>query len=108
MAGSVGPYGAMLHDGSEYTGIYPPNVTHELLREWHRPRLDALLEAGADLLAFETIPCSMEALALISLLKEYPQARAWLSFSVRVLCCSFFYFYLLEMVLRHSIHIVGN
>ena len=30
IAGSVGPYGACLHDGSEYTGnyidIYPPEV----------------------------------------------------------------------------------
>jgi len=56
VAGSVGPYGACLHDRSEYTGSYVDHVTPEELKAWHRPRMAALLEAGAHLLAIETIP----------------------------------------------------
>ena len=36
VAGSVGPYGACLHDGSEYTGSYINSVSVEELKEWHR------------------------------------------------------------------------
>jgi homocysteine S-methyltransferase len=41
------------------------------------------VEAGCDLLAFETIPSIKEASALIDLLAEYPNTSAWLSFSCR-------------------------
>lgn len=81
VAASIGPYGAFLADGSEYKGGYRLSVG-ELIK-WHRPRLEALLEAGPDLLAFETIPCPEEAEALVRLLDEFPEARAWLSFSCR-------------------------
>ncbi|XP_043273880.1 homocysteine S-methyltransferase-like [Venturia canescens] len=81
VAGSCGPYGATLHDGSEYTGAYCEKVSKEFLMSWHRPRIEALLNAGVDLLAIETIPCEKEAAALVDLLKEYPHAKAWLSFS---------------------------
>lgn len=30
MAGSVGPYGAFLHDGSEYTGAYAEEMSVEV------------------------------------------------------------------------------
>ena len=52
--------------------------------EWHRPRVDALLKAGVDLLAFDTIPSLVEARAVVSLLQEYPNAQAWISFSCKV------------------------
>lgn len=48
-----------------------------------RPRIAALLEAGADILAFETIPSLQEAQVLVALLKEFPDAHAWLSFSLQ-------------------------
>ncbi|KYQ52661.1 Homocysteine S-methyltransferase ybgG [Trachymyrmex zeteki] len=83
IAGSCGPYGACLHDGSEYTGSYCINISREFLINWHRPRIRALLERGVDLLAIETIPCVREAEAIIDLLKEFPDTRAWLSFSCR-------------------------
>ncbi len=41
--------------------------------DFHRPRMKALIEAGADLLACETIPCLVEAQALVKLLDEYPK-----------------------------------
>lgn len=81
VAGSVGPYGAYLADGSEYVGHY--DVSDETLAAFHRPRMAALIEAGADILAFETIPSLQEAQVLVELLKEFPDTYAWLSFSLK-------------------------
>jgi homocysteine S-methyltransferase len=64
IAGSVGPYGAALADGSEYRGDYDLSVQE--LREWHRPRIELLAEAGVDILALETIPCLVEVEALLA------------------------------------------
>jgi S-methylmethionine-dependent homocysteine/selenocysteine methylase len=66
VAGSVGPYGAMLADGSEYTGGYVEAMTVADLRRFHRPRMELLAEAGADVLACETVPAAAEAEALIT------------------------------------------
>jgi homocysteine S-methyltransferase len=79
VAASVGPYGAFLADGSEYRGNY--GLTEKELTEFHRPRMKALIEAGADLLACETIPSLLEAQALAKLLKEFPNISAWFSFT---------------------------
>jgi homocysteine S-methyltransferase len=80
VAGSVGPYGAMLADGSEYRGDYDPG--RDALRDLHAPRMDALLDAGVDLLAMETIPTLREGEALVELLIERG-ARGWLSYQCR-------------------------
>ena len=79
VAASVGPYGAYLHDGSEYRGDY--GLTVEELMAWHRPRLAVLATSGADLLACETIPSLAEGEALVRVLAEFPDTVAWLSFS---------------------------
>ena len=81
VAASVGPYGAMLADGSEYRGHYA--LDDGALADFHRPRLQVLAAAGADLLACETIPCLREALVLAQLLREFPTLSAWMSFSCR-------------------------
>jgi homocysteine S-methyltransferase len=81
VAASVGPYGACLHDGSEYHGNYA--VGPRALRDFHRERLDVLAATAADLFAFETIPSQGEAEVLIDLLADYPGRCAWLSFSCR-------------------------
>src|SRR5258706_10412413 len=81
IAASVGPYGAFLADGSEYRGNY--GLTEQELMDFHRPRMKALIEAGADMLACETIPCLIEAQAIAKLLKEFPNTTAWISFSAR-------------------------
>lgn len=82
VAGSVGPYGAYLADGSEYTGAY--TCTDEEFRTFHRPRLRLLTQAGADVLALETMPQGPEIRALLGLLAdEAPGVPAWLSLSVR-------------------------
>lgn len=81
IAGSVGPYGAALADGSEYRGGY--GVPPEALAEFHYPRLRALLEAGAEILAIETCPSLLEAQVVLELLTHWPGARAWVSFTCR-------------------------
>lgn len=81
VAASIGPFGAMLADGSEYRGNYGLDV-HALM-DFHRPRLEVLAAAGADLLACETLPCLAEALALARLMDETPGCRGWISFSCR-------------------------
>ncbi|GAA2279962.1 homocysteine S-methyltransferase [Nonomuraea roseoviolacea subsp. roseoviolacea] len=81
VAASVGPYGAYLANGAEYTGDY--DLGEEGLLAWHRPRWEILASAGADLLACETIPSYAEARALARLLKETPGLKAWVSFSCR-------------------------
>jgi homocysteine S-methyltransferase len=79
VAASVGPYGAYLADGSEYTGAY--DLDEDGLVEFHRERWDVLATAGADLLACETIPSLPEARALARLLHRTKGARAWFSFT---------------------------
>jgi homocysteine S-methyltransferase len=81
IAGSVGPYGAYLADGSEYRGDY--QLPQEQMMAFHRPRIQALIDAGVDLLACETLPSYPEIVALVSVLQEFPQARAWFSFTLR-------------------------
>lgn len=79
VAASVGPYGAMLADGSEYRGRYGLSVAE--LEAFHRPRLEVLTAAGPDVLALETIPDADEAEALLRAVRGLG-VPAWLSYSV--------------------------
>ena len=79
VAGSIGPYGAYLADGSEYTGDY--KLTRRELRDFHEERLALLYDEHPDIFACETIPLLEEALALVELLTKYDEASAWISFS---------------------------
>jgi homocysteine S-methyltransferase len=80
IAASIGPFGAALHDASEYTGQY--GVTEEELREFHSGRLELLDGTKPDLLACETIPSYEEAQVLAELLSK-AISPAWISFSCR-------------------------
>lgn len=79
VAASVGPYGAALADGSEYRGRYGLSVA--ALTRWHRPRLEVLANAGADVLALETVPDVDEAEALVNLVRSVG-VPAWLSYTI--------------------------
>lgn len=80
VAASVGPFGATLHDGSEYRGHYA--VTHDDLVEFHAERLRVLLAARPDVLAIETVPDLVEADAIVEALDAVGGGvPAWLSFS---------------------------
>jgi homocysteine S-methyltransferase len=79
VAASVGPYGAMLADGSEYRGRY--GLTVDELERFHRPRLEVLAGAAPDVLALETVPDADEARALLRAVRGLG-VPAWLSYSV--------------------------
>ncbi len=81
VAASVGPYGAYLADGSEFTGAY--DLDEAGLVAFHRRRWQILCSTDADLLACETIPSLAEARALARLLEKTPDRFAWFSFSCR-------------------------
>ena len=82
VAGSVGPYGAFLSDGSEYRGDY--HLSKEDMKAFHRGRVQALVDAGVDVLACETIPSYDEAQALLELLcEEFGDVEAWFTFTLR-------------------------
>lgn len=82
VAASVGPFGAYLADGSEYRGDY--DVDEDALTEFHAGRLRVLAAAQPDLLACETLPCLIEARALVRALRaEKIRIPAWFSFSCR-------------------------
>ncbi|BBZ13153.1 homocysteine S-methyltransferase [Mycobacterium branderi] len=79
VAASIGPYGAALADGSEYRGRYGLSVAR--LESWHRPRFEVLAEAGADVLALETVPDVDEGEALVNLVRGLG-VPAWLSYTI--------------------------
>ncbi|WP_404381369.1 homocysteine S-methyltransferase [Knoellia locipacati] len=80
VAASVGPWGAHLADGSEYTGY--PGVGRGALRDFHARRLELLVAAGPDLVAVETLPELLEAEVVVELLEELaPELPYWVSFS---------------------------
>ncbi|MFE6822674.1 homocysteine S-methyltransferase [Streptomyces sp. NPDC057690] len=79
VAASVGPYGAMLADGSEYRGRYGLSIAE--LERFHRPRLEVLAAAAPDVLALETVPDADEAEALVRAVRGLG-VPAWLSYSI--------------------------
>jgi len=81
IAASVGPYGAYLADGSEYSGNYGLSVSE--LVAFHGRRWGLLADSDADLLVCETVPSLAEALALTQLAAESPDIPVWMSFSCR-------------------------
>lgn len=81
VAASVGPYGAYVADGSEYTGAY--DLDESGLLDFHAERWGILAGSAAEILACETIPSFAEARALLRLLDDTPGAYAWFSFSCR-------------------------
>ena len=80
IAASIGPYGAALHDGSEFTGSY--DVDADALRAFHADRLQLFDASDADVLALETIPSLIESEVLAELLSVC-RTPAWVSFSCR-------------------------
>lgn len=81
VAASIGPYGAFLADGSEYHGNY--DMRYQELLDFHIQNIELIRYSQADLLAFETIPSLEEGLAIVEALKNFPELKAWISFSCR-------------------------
>ncbi len=81
VAASVGPYGAAMADGSEYTG-YDGSVSYETLMQFHEARWQLLTAGNPDLLACETIPSPLEMKVLSDLAERY-QTPFWLCVSCK-------------------------
>ncbi|MWP62940.1 homocysteine S-methyltransferase [Gilliamella sp. Pas-s25] len=81
IAGSVGPYGAYLANGSEYTGDY--QLSESEFIDFHYNRIKALVDAEVDLLACETLPSFAEIKALTKLLEEFPTVTSWFSLTLK-------------------------
>ncbi|MBU7450486.1 homocysteine S-methyltransferase [Leuconostoc citreum] len=80
IAGSVGPYGAYLANGAEYTGDYDLSI--QAYQAFHRQRIKRLVHNNVDILALETMPNFKEAQAIALLLQnEFPEVEAYLSFA---------------------------
>jgi homocysteine S-methyltransferase len=81
IAGSLGAYGAALHNGAEFHGNY--NVEHAELVAFHAERINAMRDTNADFLAFETIPSLAEAEAILQALSQQSDLAAYISFTCR-------------------------
>lgn len=81
VAASLGPYGAVLADGSEFTGDYALSVDE--LMNFHRPRLEAALAAKPDLVLFETLPSLAECDAVAALASQFSGVAFMASFSAK-------------------------
>ena len=85
---SLGPYGVLLHDGSEYTGAYLDydSFSQRDLVDFHRSRLAVVSRCAdnVDLCLFESIPALPEAEVCVNLLREFPSiSQASVSFSCK-------------------------
>ncbi|WP_283599381.1 homocysteine S-methyltransferase [Ligilactobacillus salivarius] len=81
IAGTIGPYGAYLANGSEYRGDY--ELSTKEYQQFHLPRIEELVNAEVDILAIETQPKLDEVLAILELLKEkYPQQKVYVSYTL--------------------------
>jgi homocysteine S-methyltransferase len=81
IAGSLGAYGAALHNGAEFHGNY--NIDQAGVVAFHAERIDAMRDTPADFLAFETVPSLSEAEAILEALTPYPNIAAYVSFTCR-------------------------
>ncbi|MCX8640095.1 homocysteine S-methyltransferase [Gilliamella sp. B3172] len=81
IAGSVGPYGAYLANGSEYTGDY--QLSEAAFIDFHIERITALIEAQVDMLACETLPSFAEIKALAKLITNFPAISCWFSLTLK-------------------------
>ena len=81
IAASLGPYGAMLHNGAEYHGNYDCSFAD--LVAFHSRRIAVVATTHADFLAFESIPSLEEALAIVAALRPFEEVGAYLSFTCR-------------------------
>lgn len=66
VAASIGPYGAILGNGAEYSGDYLGITSNDLIA-FHQSRLNVIVETRPDLLALETIPNFEEVRVLVEL-----------------------------------------
>lgn len=82
IVGSLGPYGAYLSDGSEYTGTY--NLTADDYYQFHYQRIEALINRDIHDFVFETTPSFSEIKALVeTIIPKYNSTNTfWISVTI--------------------------
>lgn len=81
VAASIGPFGAHLADGSEYTGAY--TITDDELHAFQIGRWKILADSPADIMACETMPSLADVKVCARLLCETPERWGWISLMCR-------------------------
>lgn len=87
VAAGLGPYGAYLSNGEEYTGDYGDSATYDVLKEFWVPRVQAVMAAQPDILLFETIPNITEITVIlneIAPLANRKRIPVWMSLSLHI------------------------
>lgn len=84
VAASLGPYGASLLGGQEFTGDYGAASVDEIY-EFHAARFQAFVESDPDIVLFETIANRKECEAIARLLAEQQALKipVWVAFSIK-------------------------
>ncbi|XP_070539077.1 uncharacterized protein [Ptychodera flava] len=83
VAACLGPRAVYYFNASEYSGIYVENDSKQVLLDWHRQQVEVIAEVGPDILAFDTVPALVEAEAIVELLQDFPNQKAWIAFSCK-------------------------
>lgn len=82
VAGCVGPYGAYLANGSEYTGAY--DLSFAEYQKFHQEKIDTLINAGSDLISVDTMPNFAEIKSVVKIINDLPtKIPYWISLSVK-------------------------
>ena len=85
VCGSIGPYGAYLADGSEYSGSY--SLSYQEFCDFHRPRMEILFSTGVDLFMFETFPALDEIKSVLKMMEEFSNQYGIISFNANEQLC---------------------
>ncbi|XP_070539076.1 uncharacterized protein [Ptychodera flava] len=83
VAASLGPRAVFYADASEYTGDYVTKDSKQVLLDWHRQQVEVIAEVNPDILAIDTVPALAEAEAIVELLQDFPNQKAWICFSCK-------------------------
>ncbi|VDP12281.1 unnamed protein product [Onchocerca flexuosa] len=84
IAGSVGPYGVFLNNGSEYNGNYVDELEEQVMVDYHMQQTIPLLQAGLKVIAYETVPSCIEAMAILKAADAIDHSyNFWISFSCK-------------------------
>jgi homocysteine S-methyltransferase len=79
VAGSLGPYGATLGAGREFSRT--PYIELDALYAFHAERLRSMVYAGPDIFLFETISSRAEGLIIAQAARDLDLRNVWMSFT---------------------------
>uniref|UniRef100_A0A0R3S2W0 Hcy-binding domain-containing protein n=1 Tax=Elaeophora elaphi TaxID=1147741 RepID=A0A0R3S2W0_9BILA len=84
IVGSVGPYGVVFNDGSEYNGNYVDETEEQIMVDYYVQQTLPLLQAGLKVIAYETVPSYKEAMVILKAVNSINSSyHFWISFSCK-------------------------